>query len=298
MRLVEQQELNVGEIAAVLQLPQSTTSRHLKLLSDDGWLNSRREGTSRLYQLSMDRLPAKQAQLWTLMRESSPHTERDDERLEAVLIQRQTQSQAFFATAAGQWDRVRAEMFGQHIDQQVLTALLSPTQTVADLGCGTGRLGETLAPFIGRVIGVDASDAMIQAARERLGRFDNVELQRAQLDNLPIAAGIADVALMAFVLHYVSRPAAALKEARRILKPGGRLVIVDLQPHAREDYRNHMGHLWLGFSEAQLEEWLGQAGLDGLRYVALASDPASKGPPLFACNATVPTTLSNDSQAA
>lgn len=286
LRLVEQHELSVGEIAATLQLPQSTTSRHLKLLSDDGWLSVRREATSRFYRLSRHDLSVQQSQLWELVRHSAPDAAADDQRLLHVLGERRTRSQAFFAGAAADWDRLRQELFGARLDRRVLPALLEPDAVVADLGCGTGKLTEAIAPFAQKVIGIDSSEAMIDAARTRLRLLDNVELQRAELESIPLADACADVALMVLVLHYVASPPEVLRQVRRILEPGGRLVIVDMQPHTHDDYRQTMGHAWLGFGQPELVGWLTDVGMSA-RFVPLTPDPNAKGPPLFVCTATV-----------
>ncbi len=286
MRLVERQELSVGEIASVLQLPQSTTSRHLKALSDETWLSSRREGTSRLYRLVMDQLPPKKAQLWRLLREDTPEANEDELRLAQVLRARQTRSQAFFAGAAQQWGRLRSELFGENLDRNLLPGLLDPTTIVADLGCGIGRLSELLSPFVRRVVAVDSSPAMISAARDRLGTLANVEFVTADLQNLPLADATADLAMLVLVLHYASSPRGVLAEAKRILKPGGRLVLVDMQPHTRDEYRAQMGHQWLGFDREQIREWISAVGLAHPRYTPLRPDPSAKGPPLFVASAT------------
>ncbi len=286
MRLVEHHELSVGEIASVLQLPQSTTSRHLKVLTDDGWLSARREATSRLYRLAMNQLSPEQTQLWHLVRSSAPNANADDARLSRVLLERQSRSQAFFAGAALEWDRHRAELFGADLDRWVLPALLPPRAVVADLGCGTGKLAETIAPFASRLVGIDASEAMIQSARKRLAHYDNVELRHAELESIPLEAETVDLALMVLVLHYVPNPTSVLREARRILRPTGRLVIVDMQPHTHESYRQSMGHQWLGFEATRLDSWLAEVGL-GAHYVELPPDPSAKGPALFVCTAAI-----------
>lgn len=287
LRLVEQHELSVGEIAAVLQLPQSTTSRHLKVLSDEGWLSVRREATSRFYRLARHRLSAQQAQLWELVRYSAPSAAADDERLTRVIADRRSRSQAFFAGAAAAWDELRQELFGTRLDRRVLPALLEPDTVVADLGCGTGKLSQAIAPFAARVIGIDSSEAMIEAARCRLEEFANVELQRAELESIPLPEASVDVALMVLVLHYVASPPEVLSQVRRILKPGGRLVLVDMQPHEHDDYRQSMGHAWLGFGRDELAGWLKELGMTP-RYVPLGPDANAKGPPLFVCTATAP----------
>ncbi|WP_325310709.1 metalloregulator ArsR/SmtB family transcription factor [Longimicrobium sp.] len=287
--VLERHELTVGELCAVVQLPQSTVSRHLKTLGDEDWVSSRAEGTSRRYRMSLDRLEPSAKRLWTLVREqvaSLPAAEQDVLRLGSVLAQRSTRSQEFFSTAAGQWDRLRAELFGRRADLLGLLGMLDPAWTVGDLGCGTGQVSESLAPFVRRVVAVDGSPAMLGAAHGRLDGIANVEVRAGELEALPIADGELDAALLFLVLHYVAEPAAALAEARRVLRPGGVLLVVDMTPHDREEYRQAMGHVWLGFAPDELQGWMTDADLGGFRYVALPADPAAKGPALFAARAT------------
>ena len=285
---LERNELTVSELCAVLQLPQSTVSRHLKTLSDAGWVASRREGTSRYYSLALDdRGPATQ-QLWALLREQvalTPGADQDARRLAGVLGRRQSKSVAFFESAAGQWDRLRQDLFGRASHLLALPGLLDDGWVVGDLGCGTGEMAATLAPFVARVIAVDRSADMLQAASRRLRDLPNVDVRRGELERLPIAEGELDAATLVLVLHHVPDPAAALSEAARTLRPGGRLLIVDMLPHDREEYRQQMGHVWLGLADDQLRRLLAAAGLQRVRVVPMPADPDAKGPALFVCTA-------------
>lgn len=287
---LEEQELTVSELCSVLQLPQSTVSRHLKSLGDDGWVASRREGTSRHYRATVDELPEAARRLWRLTRgevSKTPSAEEDGRRLATVLAERRSRSQEFFSSAAGQWDRVRRELFGDRAELIPLLALLPREWTVGDLGCGTGRMAEALAPFVSKLVAVDDSPAMLEAAKERLARFDHVEVRRGRLEALPVEDGALDVALVSLVLHHLPEPAKAVAEAARVLKPGGRLLIVDMLPHDREEYRQEMGHVWLGFSEERLAGWLQDAGFGELQFAPLPPMPDSQGPGLFVAQATV-----------
>ena len=286
--LLERHELTVTELCAVLQLPQSTVSRHLKVLGDEGWAASRAEGTSRLYRMAPDGVEAPARRLWSLVREQAsalPAAGHDAERVRSVLARRQARSQEFFSSAAGQWDRLRAELFGGRADLLGLLGLLDERWTVGDLGCGTGQVSESLAPFVARVVAVDHSAAMLESARARLEGWETVEVRRGDLEALPVDDGELDAAILFLVLHYLPEPAAALAEAARALRPGGRLLVVDMMPHGRDEYRQTMGHLWQGFSAAELGAWAADAGLAALRYHPLPPDPSAKGPTLFAASA-------------
>jgi ubiquinone/menaquinone biosynthesis C-methylase UbiE len=285
--LLDRNELTVGELCAVLQLPQSTVSRHLKTLGDEGWVTSRAEGTSRQYRMTSP-LDAPAKRLWQLVREQTAQStlaHSDAVRLRATLAERKLKSQEFFSGAASQWDALRAELFGRRADVGTLLGLLDDDWTVGDLGCGTGQLSEALAPFVRRVVAVDSSRAMLAAARRRLDGLPNVDLRQGELEALPIRAHELDAAMLFLVLHYTVDPSRVLAEAHRALKPGGRLLVVDMMPHDRDEYRQQMGHLWQGFDGPQMKDWLAGAGFESTRYTPLSPDPAAKGPSLFAATA-------------
>jgi len=285
--LLDRRELPVSQLCAVMQLPQSTVSRHLKALADAGWVSSRAEGASNVYTMTRE-LDAAARRLWALVREQvggTPASAEDQRRLLASLSERRAKSQEFFSSSAGQWDRVRDELFGDRFHLAALAALAQPDWIVGDLGCGTGQVSAVLAPFVARVIAVDASPAMLQAARKRLTLLDNIDLRRGDLEALPIDDGRLDLATIMLVLHHVPEPARAIAEVARVLKPGGRLVLVDMLPHDREVYRQQMGHLWLGFPEDQTRALLSEAGFETVRVVPLPPDSRVKGPGLFAATA-------------
>jgi SAM-dependent methyltransferase len=286
--LLDRHELTVSELCAILQLPQSTVSRHLKTLADGNWVVSRREATSRYYSLSLDERDAPTRRLWSLLRDQIGVTagaDQDARRLKGVLSRRRSKSEEFFESAAGQWDKLREDLFGAASHLQALPALLDERWVVGDLGCGTGHVASALALFVARVIAVDRSGEMLQAARRRVRDMSNVEVKRGELEALPIADGELDAATLLLVLHHVADPAAALSEAARVLKPEGRLLIADMLPHDREEYRQQMGHVWLGFSGDHLRGLLTAAGFDRIRIVPLPAQAAAKGPALFVATA-------------
>ncbi len=286
--LLELHELTVSELGATLQLPQSSTSRHLKTLAEAGWVVSRPDGTRRLYRMVERAEDAPARQLWGLTRDQlsgTPAARDDGRRLLSVLAERRDRSREFFETDAEKWDHLRDELFGGRVSLFGLAGLLDPDSVIGDLGCGSGTLSEVLAPFAHRVVAVDDSEAMLGEARTRLARFTNVELHRATLEALPLADGSLDAATLVLVLHHIPDPVKAVREVARVLRPGGRLLIVDMLPHDRQEYRLQMGHVWLGFSEEQVEQTLTRSGFQQQRLIELPADPAAKGPTLFAATA-------------
>jgi ubiquinone/menaquinone biosynthesis C-methylase UbiE len=286
--LLDRHELTVSELCDIMQLPQSTVSRHLKALADSGWISARAEGTSNVYAMTRDELDPSARRLWALVREQvgpTPAAVNDQRRLQTVLAERRTKSQEFFSSSAGQWDRVRDDLFGDRFHLAALPAFADAEWTVGDLGCGTGQMTAALAPYVARVIAVDGSAAMLQAAKKRLQGLDNVELRRGDLEALPIDDARLDAATLALVLHHLAEPERALAEVFRVLKPGGQLLVVDMQPHDRESYRQQMGHAWLGFSDEHFRRILAESGFCGIRIIPLPPDPKSKGPGLFVATA-------------
>jgi SAM-dependent methyltransferase len=284
LRLLAREELSVGELARAMQLPQSTVSRHLKLLHEGGWLVKRSEGTASLYKLDEASLDPAARELWTLTRDQLDRSitlDEDDHRLAEVLAQRRTDSRAFFGRIGGEWDRLRRELFGEWFTHEALLSLLPSNWTVADLGCGTGNIAEILAPVVGRIIAVDREPAMLDAARKRLELFDTIDFRQGDLTALPLKDREVDAALLFLVLHHVPDPERALAEMSRVLRPGGNAMIVDMTAHDREAYRHTMGHQHLGFDRRAIERWAKAAGFGDLRYRRLRPDTEGKGPGLF-----------------
>jgi ArsR family transcriptional regulator len=285
--LLEKNELTVGELCEVLQLPQSTVSRHLKVLTDAGLTISRRDGTSRFYTASLTDGAGATRKLWLAVREpvaATPASEQDAHRLKGVLASRRSKSEAFFAESATEWDRLRDELFGRQFCVRAMFGFFDPDMVVGDLGCGTGQVTSGVAPFVRRVIAVDGSGEMLQAARLRLQEFDNVVIRRGDLEALPIEEGELDAAALVLVLHHLPQPGKVLREAARVLKPGGRLVVVDMLPHDRDEYKQQMGHVWLGFSRDRITAELVENGFERIAVHALPPEPGVKGPTLFAAS--------------
>ena len=284
--LLEQNELTVSELCSVFQMPQSTMSRNLRLLSEAGWIVSRPDGPRRLYQSGGSGMDKLQRQIWALLREplqATPAAGQDRERAQSVLARRRRRSQEFFAGAADRWDRLRDELFGPSFYLISLLGLVESTWCVGDLGCGTGPAAEGLAPFVNRVIAVDGSAAMVAEARQRLERFDNVDVRPGDLEQLPLRDGELDAATLVLVLHHLPEPARVVREVARTLRPGGKLLLVDMIAHEREEYRTQMGHVWLGFARERIERQLVSSGFRIERFHQLPPHPEAKGPNLFCC---------------
>jgi ArsR family transcriptional regulator len=235
--------------------------------------------------MAVDDLDPAARRLWPLIREQVAATSaagQDDRRLRGVLARRRAKSQEFFASAAAGWDRLRSDLFGDTFYLWGVLGLIDPSLVVGDLGCGTGQLAETIAPYVKHVIAVDSSPDMLEAAQERLGAARNVTLRRGELESLPIDTGELDAAMLSLVLHYSASPGRALADVARALRPGGRVLAVDMLPHDRQEYQQQMGHVWLGFSEKQITKFLTTAGFGNVRVRPLPADPDAKGPALFA----------------
>jgi ArsR family transcriptional regulator len=181
---------------------------------------------------------------------------------------------------------LRQELFGDAFHFWAVLGLIDPTLVVGDLGCGTGQLAEILAPCVGRVVAVDESADMLAAARQRLAEASNVDFRQGALENLPIESGELGAAILSLVLHHSPDPARALAEVARVVGPGGRILVVDMLPHDRQEYQQQMGHVWLGFSERQISRFLTGAGFKEPQVRILPVDPDARGPVLFAAAAT------------
>ncbi|RMH14647.1 MAG: methyltransferase domain-containing protein [Planctomycetota bacterium] len=286
--VLEREELSVGELARVLQAPQSTVSRHLKLLSGAGWVRSRTERTATYYRLVLDDLSEPDRAMWMLLRsqvEGRGEVAADARRLDEVIADRQTDSLTFFGRVAGQWDAVRQELFGDRFTSEALLSLIPPDWVVADIGCGTGNVASLVAPVVERVVAVDQSGPMLKAARQRLKDWGNVAFEQGAAESLPLDDESVDAVVAALVLHHVEDVQAACGEMARVLRTdrgGGVGLVIDMYAHEREEFRYQMGHRRLGFEPEALAGDLCEAGFARTRVRALACGASARGPGLFA----------------
>lgn len=284
LQVLSLHELSVSELVEVLEQPQSTVSRHLKVLNEAGLLADRRSGTAVMYsarpRARLDLTGAgasltagspgsngmsSMVSLRDQLLEWLAHEELADDvrdRLERIVRRRQADPTRFFDGVGAKWDQLRIEAFGDRFHFEALAVLLPRTWTVADIGTGTGHLLPMLAGHFRRVIAVDPAAGMLEVARSRPGvtSADNVEFREGSLADLPLADGEVDLAIASLVLHHVDRPARAIGELRRCLRGGGRLVIIEQQAHRNADFHDRMGDRWWGFTPAKLERWLRRAG--------------------------------------
>ncbi len=288
LRLLEREELAVGELASALQLPQSTMSRHLKALHEAGGgaglVSKRAEGTATYYRLSRDAMSADALAAWDLLRASlgeGGESAQDDRRMREVLAARNPDPKGFFGRVGGEWSGLRMGLFGERFSSEALLALLPAHWTVADLGCGTGEIAAEIAPFVRRVVAIDREPAMIDAARKRLREHANVEVRKGSLEDLPAEAGEFDACVVSLVLHHVRSPAKVLASARRALGKSGTVIVLDMVEHGRSEYRATMGHEHLGFSRSALEALAAEAKLSLTLYRALRPAIDARGPGLF-----------------
>jgi ArsR family transcriptional regulator len=259
--LLEQEELTVAELQEILGMGQSRISTHLAVLKQAELVEDRRSGKHSFYRL---RQPQQWADLRSLARKSaedSPEAAEDQRALALILDRRRDRTRAYFDSLAGRFGREYVPGRSWKALAEAFLTLLPP-MVIADLGCGEGALTQLLARHAKRVIGVDSSGKMIAFAAEAAKRnwLANVEFRLGDLESPPIRAGSVDVALFSQSLHHAEHPSAALSAARRILKPEGRVVILDLKRHSFEEARDLYSDRWLGFSEAELTQLLEAAG--------------------------------------
>ncbi|MCC5830965.1 MAG: metalloregulator ArsR/SmtB family transcription factor [Phycisphaeraceae bacterium] len=272
IRLLIQNELGVADLCRVTRLPQSTVSRHLKILSEHNWTRSRREGTANLYRIVPDDLDEGSRQLWNAtvgQLAGSSIAEQDDLRLGELVSARNPDSRKFFAKTASQWSSLRRELYGETFGIHALLSLLPSDWTVADLGCGSGELSRELARHVAKVYAVDQSPEMLSAAKVHCAGLDHVQTIQSDLTSLPMDSECCEAALLVLVLGYINPVERVLSETARILKPGGRLVVVDLLRHDDEQFRSRLGQVWSGFEPGDLTGWLSNSGFSPERGYAL-----------------------------
>lgn len=260
-------ELTVGELTDILGQSQPGVSRHLKLLCDAGLLDRVREGAFVFYRIAQNGPGAELARsVVDLVPGDDPIVALDLERLARLKHQRADAANAYFKANAARWDRIRS-LYADECEVEAALLAFLPVDGIGDfldVGTGTGRILELLGPRVSRAVGVDLSREMLAVARANLERagLRNCSLRHGDMYQLPLATASMDAAVFHQVLHYAEDPLRALREAARVLKPGGRLVIVDFAPHEVESLRSEHAHRRLGFADEEVVTWCEEAGFE------------------------------------
>jgi len=278
--LLRQAELTVSELTEIVGQSQPRVSRHLKLLCEAQLLERFKEGSWVFYRASEAGNGAEfVAAIAAVAAQDSAVLQSDSKRLAAVREARAAEAAAFFKANAAQWERIRA----LHAPEKDVEAAIvrhiasSPMESLLDAGTGTGRMLELLAPYVKRAVGIDVSPEMLAIARDRLarGQIRHAQVRLADTYRLPFASGSAlqgfDAVLFHQVLHYLDDPAAAVAEAARVMRPGGRVLIADFAPHELEFLRSDFAHRRLGFSDREVQSWFHAAGLKPLASEAIVA---------------------------
>ncbi len=278
LALLSDAELTVSELVAILCQSQPRISRHLKLLVEAGLVERHREGAWVFLLVAQSGTSAHLAhEIVAAIDPADPVLTADRARLAEVRRARATQAAGYFATHAATWDEVRAMHIAEETVETAIHEALGtkPFGALLDVGTGTGRMLELLAPQAGRALGIDQSPQMLGIARDRLSRagLRNAQLRQGDIFALPVERDAFDVVVVHQVLHYLDDPARALREAARTLRPGGRLLVVDFAPHQEESLRAAHAHRRLGFSHEEIAAVMTEAGLD----ITLTRDLAPEG---------------------
>ena len=274
--VLSQGEFNVTELTEILSQSQPRVSRHLKLMADAGLLERYREGSWALFRLSRDGVGGNLARTVAgLLDAADPVLARDLDRTRQVFAGRAAAAQAYFAANAADWNTIRALHVEEGEVEARIRALVgeAPVGTFVDLGTGTGRLLELLAPLAERAVGVDLNPDMLAVARAALDAagLRHAQVRQADLFALPFDDASADLVSLHQVLHFLDEPGRAVAEAARILKPGGRLLAVDFAPHDLEFLRDDFAHRRLGIAHYEIADWFEAAGLDPVSHQRLAA---------------------------
>ena len=274
-------ELTVTEITDILGMTQPAVSRHLKILTEAGLLTRFREGAWVFHRLA-DEGPAATTGAWLVeaCAPDDPARRRDLERLAEIRVRRAETAQAYFRQNAEVWDAVRSLHVDERLVEERLLAM-APTmvEDFLDLGVGAGRMLELLAPRARRASGLDINHAMLAVARDRVAAagLSHCSLRQGDLYAAPFQDERFDLVTAHLVLHYLDKPARALHEIARVLKPSGDVILVDFAPHDLNHLREEHAHRRLGFSTDEVVRWLADAGLE------LAEEDRLPGKPLTVC---------------
>lgn len=274
LQLLLAEELNVSQLVAILGQPQSTVSRHLKVLRDSGLVRDRRIGTTVFYQAITDPHTSDDVRgvIIDWLREQ-PLSAALQERLRRAIRRRSDGDLTFFERMGQRWDDLRCAAFGEAFALEAFIGLLPSNWVVADIGCGTGHMLPQLAAHFRRVVAVEPAAAMLECARQRVAERNlaNVELHSGDLSKLPLDKSSCDLVIACLVLHHVPKPADALQEMHRVLRPGGRLIVIEQHSHENQTFYDTMQDFWWGFDTEELSRTASAAGFVNVRRKELIS---------------------------
>jgi ArsR family transcriptional regulator len=264
----------VMEFTEILGQSQPRLSRHLKLLCECGLLDRVREGANVWFALPQGEDGALPRELVARLPEDDPTLEADRRQAARVLAERARVASETFRRTGADWDEMRALDLPAPAVEAALLSLIptEPAGRLLDIGTGTGRVLELLAPLVRQGLGVDASKSMLALARARLARAElaHCSVRLADMYRLALADGSFDTVVLQMVLHYAEDPAGVVAEAARVLRPGGRLIVIDLAAHQRADLTARLAHRWPGFSDPAMHDLLTGAGLKGSAALTIA----------------------------
>jgi len=282
LALLAEAELTVSDLTEILRQSQPRISRHLKLLTEAGLVARYREGSWAFFRIA-DRSGAAELAHALIARldPADPVVMRDRERLGEVRAARAAAAQAYFRAHAAEWDRIRRLHAADADVEAAIHAALAerPFRSLLDLGTGTGRMLELFGPQIERALGVDLSLDMLLIARARLERaaLRHCSVRQGDIYDLAVSRDSFDLVIVHQVLHFLDDGARAIREAARVLRPDGRLLVVDFAPHDLEFLREEHAHLRLGFAAETVAQWMGAAGLEMVLHRTLPPEPGTDG---------------------